>query len=236
MIPAIGRWAQAPDLIEPIVGYRGWGYRTSDRGVDLFAIGRMPDGHFAKSDWEGARNSWVTASCRYVLEPTHVAPDEDCTCGYYATRSADDVAMFGIASHPRAADDLEHRGASGTVLGRVLLAGKVIEHEFGYRAERARIAELIPTTLDGGITRVLASRLELPVGPTIDLSSLLRASEEARSSQTEPPPRRGLIDRLRLRRHLRHFSVIRGDGSGDDPEVPPPVPLHPRGGSSPSVA
>ena len=234
MIPTIGRWAQAPDLIEPIVGYRGWRYMTIDRGVELFAIGRMPDGHFAKSDWEGARSSWVTASCRYALESSHVAPDEDCTCGYYATRSADDVAAFGIAGDPRAADDLEDGGAAGTVLGRVLLAGKVIEHEFGYRAERARIAELIPTTLDGGITRALASRLELPVGPTMDMSPLLRELEEARSNWTVPLPCPSLIDRLRLRRHLRHFSLIHGDAA-DDPEAQLP-PFNPLPEPSPPAA
>ena len=35
-------------------------------------------------------------------------------------------------------------GIDQVVLGRVALSGKVIEHDFGYRAERARIAELIP--------------------------------------------------------------------------------------------
>ena len=232
MIPTIGRWAQAPDLIEPIVGYRGWRYTTTDRGVDLFAIGRMPDWSLAKSDWEGACSSWVTASCRYVLEPTHVAPDEDCTCGYYAARSADDVAMFGIAGDPQAADDLEDEGADGTVLGRVLLAGKVIEHAYGYRAERARIAELIPTTLDGGITRALASRLELPVGPTMDLSSLLGEIEEARSNWIVPLPCPSLIDRLRLRRHLRRFSLIHGDAANDR-EAQSPRPFNPRPFSPP---
>jgi hypothetical protein len=212
MIPTIGRWAQAPDLIGPIVGYRGWGYMTSDRGVQLFALGHIRGDHSATNEWDGGWSSWVTASCRYVLEPTHVVPNEECTCGFYAMKSADDVAGFGMASDP--ADSLEGERATGTVLGRVFLAGKVIEHAFGYRAERARIAELIPTTADSGITRTLASRLELPVGPTLDMSSFFRDREieEARSSQTVPPPRPGLVDRLRLMRHQRHFHVIRGGG------------------------
>jgi hypothetical protein len=208
MIPTIGRWAQAPDLFEPIIGYRGWRYTTSDRGVQLFAIGHIWGDDSAKNDWEGGRSLWVTASCPYVLEPTHVVPDEECTCGFYAMKSADDVAGFGMASD--SADSLEDEGATGFVLGRVFLAGKVIEHAFGYRAERARIAELIPTTVDAGITRTLASRLELPVGPTLDISSFIREIEEARSSQTVPPPRPGLVDRLRLRRHQRHFRLIQG--------------------------
>jgi hypothetical protein len=229
MIPTIGRWAQAPDLIEPIIGYRGWRYTTSDRGVQLFAVGHID--HSAMNDWEGASSSWVTASCGYVLEPTHVVPDEECTCGFYAMKSADDVAGFGMASDP--VDSFEGEGATGTVLGRVFLAGKVIEHADGYRAERARIAELIPTTADGGITRTLASRLELPVGPTLDMSWFIREIEEARSSQTVPPPRPGLVDRLRLLRHQRHFHVIRGAAASDDPGVKPLRPAHPPRGPSP---
>jgi len=234
MIPTIGRWAHAPDLIEPIVGYRGWRFTASGRGVQLFALGYVRGERSAKNDWEGAGSSWVTASCRGVLEPTHVVPDEDCTCGFYATKSADDVAAFGMARDP--ADSLEGERATGTVLGRVLLAGKVIEHAFGYRAERARIAELIPTTADGGITRALAARLALPVGPTLDMSSLIPEIEEARSSQTVPPPRPGLVDRLRLRRHQRHFHVIRGAVASDDPGVKPLRPAHPPRGPSPSPA
>jgi hypothetical protein len=232
MIPTIGKWAQAPDLIEPIVGYRGWRYMASGQWVQLFAVGYVRDHPSAKNEWEGAGSSWVTASC--VLEPTHVVPDEHCSCGFYATKSADDVAPFGMAGDPP--DFLEGGTATGTVLGRVLLAGKVIEHAFGYRAERARIAELIPTTADGGITRALASRLALPVGPTLDVSWLIPGIKKARSSQTVPPPRPGLVDRLRLRGHRRHFHVIRGAVAADDPEVQPLRPARPPRGPSPSSA
>jgi hypothetical protein len=238
MITTIGRWAQAPDLIGPIVGYRGWRYSMSERGVHLFAFSHIPEDRSAKNDWEGAWSYWVTASCRYALEPTHVAPDEDCTCGFYATKSADDVAGFAaVASHPQAGDSLQGEGEDGAVLGRVLLAGKVIEHASGYRAERARIAELIPTTTDGGITRSLASRLELPVGPTMDTTSLLREMQEALRLSETMPPRPGLIERWRLRSHRRHFLVIRGAGDDYPEEVQPPRPAGPRGGgSSPSAA
>lgn len=58
------------------------------------------------------------------------------------------------------------------MFGRVLLAGKVIEHAIGFRAERARIAELIPTTTDGGITSTVATRLGVPLGPTIDTTPM----------------------------------------------------------------
>ena len=38
MITTIGRWAHAPDLIEPIVAYRAWRYTASERAVHLFPI------------------------------------------------------------------------------------------------------------------------------------------------------------------------------------------------------
>jgi hypothetical protein len=61
--------------------------------------------------------------------------------------------------------------APGVVLGRVELAGKVIEHSLGYRAERARIAELISIEEDRRSAGELALRLGLPLAaipPWID--------------------------------------------------------------------
>jgi hypothetical protein len=103
------------------------------------------------------------------------------------------------------------KGSDGAVLGRVLLAGKVIEHETGYRAERARIGELIPTTTDAGTTLALASRLGLPVGPALDTAPVLLGMEEFFGlDSSERPWRPGPLDRLRLRRHSRHFRLIQG--------------------------
>jgi hypothetical protein len=75
------------------------------------------------------------------------------------------------------------------------LAGKVIEHESGYRAERARVAELIPTTESGAFTYPLASHLDLPVGTAFDTTSLRREFEEAlaliqKQMRSDPPPSR----------------------------------------------
>jgi hypothetical protein len=53
--------------------------------------------------------------------------------------------------------------APGVVLGRVELAGKVIECSLGYRAERARIAELISIAGDRRSAAELALRLGLPL-------------------------------------------------------------------------
>jgi hypothetical protein len=206
MIPTIGRWADAPDLIEPIVGYRAWRYTISE-GVQLFPFNAGPQ---PNSEWEDAWAAWVTSSCQVPRDVTHLAPDEDCTCGFYALKSPEDVAALTEAIIFQAAATRD-KGGDGAVLGRVLLAGKVIEHETGYRAERARIGELIPTTTDAGITLALASRLGLPVGPTLDTAPLLLGMEEFFGLDSSARPwRPGPLDRLRLRRHSRHFRLIQG--------------------------
>ena len=97
--------------------------------------------------------------------------------------------------------------SNSVVFGRVELAGKVIEHEIGYRAERARIAELIPTTTDGGVTLSIARRLGLPAGPAWDTAALVGEMQEMEADRRNRL-HLGLRDRLRLRLHRRHFHVI----------------------------
>lgn len=96
MITTIGRWALAPDLIEPIVGYRAWRYTARERAVQLFPITVTDLG--GQNAWEGAWSGSVRASCP-TDEGTHLAPDERCSCGFYAmkTPDADDDRWRGHA-------------------------------------------------------------------------------------------------------------------------------------------
>jgi hypothetical protein len=79
------------------------------------------------------------------------------------------------------------------VLGRVELAGKVIEHELGYRAERARIVELIPLRDQQRTVEAIARRAGVAVGrpvrvrrpPIRDRIPLLRLAWTA--SKAMPP-------------------------------------------------
>lgn len=207
MITTIGRWAHAPDLIEPIVGYRAWRYIASERAVRLFPI-TAADDDLGESEWEGAWSGWVRASCPTRDEVAHLAPDEGCSCGFYAMKTPDAVASFTAMSQIRTdgdpADEL-----NSIVFGRVELAGKVIEHETGYRAERAHIAELIPTTTDGGVTLSIARRLRLPLGPAWDTAALVREMQDMEAGRRNRL-HLGLRDRLRLRLHRRRFQVIQG--------------------------
>ncbi len=209
MITTIGRWAYAPDLIEPIVGYRAWRYTASERAVQLFPITLTADDLGEENAWEGAWSGWVRASCPALDEGTHLAPDEGCSCGFYAMKTPDAVARFTAMTQVRT--DADHTDVSNSVVfGRVDLAGKVIEHETGYRAERARIAELMPTTSDAGLTLSLARRLELPLGPVWDTAPLAREMQEMEAAGQNGLPHSGLRDRVRLRLHRRHFHVIQG--------------------------
>ena len=166
---------RVPDAIEPLTGYRAWYFAVDRYGGSLFPIGTPdPSGW---SVWDGAHKCWVSATCRRsadvrqarldalgrclcrqqvalglrsILCPDcddpHLPPGDYCSCGFYAMKT--------LAS-------VEEPSGSDVILGRVEFAGKVIECTSGYRAERARIAELIPIQGTERQAMRLADRLEL---------------------------------------------------------------------------
>ncbi len=212
MSELIGRWAHAPDLIEPIIGYRAWSFEMSDRGVQLGRLSGPPLLDPPNGGWAGSWRGWVTSSCS-LPGRSHIAPDEDCTCGFYATKSRDDSPSLLFVMMAQAGLIPDREEGAGVVFGSVHLAGKVIEHDAGYRGERARIAELIPTTTDGGVTVALAARLEVPVGPSLDTGTLHeRVHEDLAVGPSVQSRHLGPVDRWRLKTHRRHFRVITGEG------------------------
>jgi hypothetical protein len=166
------------------------------------------------NSWMGACDGWVTSVCRLDRAEAHPAPHESCTCGFYAVKHPDHsevletIVLYQVAGKPMSESGVR----SGMVFGRVHLAGKVIEHDLGYRAERARIADLIPTTTDGGITAMLASRLGVAVGPALDTQVMFRSFRTAvMVHDVQPQPRHlSPVDRVRLKKHQRHFRLIQG--------------------------
>jgi hypothetical protein len=161
---------RVPDLIEPFEGYRSWSYSVVGGRARLFPMHVMPveagsSGDDSSTVWEGAWRRWVTASCaRGPFGRSHQAPDEGCSCGFYAMKDPSDVVVPWLLG-----ETFEAAGVrTGVVSGRVLLAGKVIEHEHGFRAELARISEFItsPDDIDGTI--LVATLLDLPVVAGID--------------------------------------------------------------------
>jgi hypothetical protein len=156
----VDRWNRIPDGIEPIVAYRAWNFNVAGGRAELSPITHPGD------QWDGATLRWVTASCHRVTNPWHVAPMEECTCGFYAWRTLNPM-IVGMAGSSAVAAATADR--TGIVLGRVEFAGKVIEHELGYRAERARIAELIPIRGSELLTTILAKRLGVSVADPVDV-------------------------------------------------------------------
>ena len=162
----IGR-RQAPDGITPLVGYRVWtlsidpGRRVlrSMNGQIVHEVNlNHPLGH--------RTDPWLTARCQMT---DHDAPEESCSCGFYAVKSLFTLGRL-LSFVPTAwalARMVDRLAATFLVAGRVDLAGKVVEHDLGYRAERMRIAELLAF---GGTEQTVARfarRLGVPVGEPI---------------------------------------------------------------------
>jgi hypothetical protein len=155
-----------PDGIEPIVGFRVWLYALHRSRPQLHPIRSL--GHATgPSPWDGAESGWVVASCAAdPVDPEHV-PGWSCTCGFYATKN--------LPQFPKVFVDLppgEGGVELGWTFGRVELAGKIIEHDYGYRAQRARIAELNPLEGDERNSSYLAAFLGLPIGDPVPVVTM----------------------------------------------------------------
>lgn len=97
---------EIPDAIEPVVAWRAWAV--------------VPDGLAALHNDAVWRPG---AATRATCARGHRAPDPACSCGLYAVRSA------------RALTDYAFDLATGVVIGRVRLWGRIVEATAGYRAE-----------------------------------------------------------------------------------------------------
>jgi hypothetical protein len=101
---------RAPDLIEPIVAWRGWGVNEVGSTIQLLSM----------NGTEWPPRGELEANCR---TRGHAPPGTKCRCGIYAAKSLDHLREIG------------YNGLG--VIGEVALAGEVVEGELGYRAARA---------------------------------------------------------------------------------------------------
>jgi hypothetical protein len=133
---------RAPDLVEEIVAFRGWGLARGWRRVELLSFNRFvwPTG------------AWTVAECRGGCGAD--IPGERCTCGIYAARDREHLLRIG------------YMGDYAQVVGEVGLAGKVIPGDLGWRAARARVRRLwVPHAL-WELARPLAAAYGVPVALT----------------------------------------------------------------------
>jgi hypothetical protein len=96
-----------PDFISPIVGYRVWQWD----GAGLKSLNGV--------QWHPREA--LTSECR--TQRCHQAPQSECTCGVYASKSLDHLRRLGYT---------ERR-----ICGEVSLWGTVVEHVEGWRAQFA---------------------------------------------------------------------------------------------------
>jgi hypothetical protein len=115
---------EVPDVVGPIFGWRAW------RVERVGDIARLRSVVFDGTLWPPRR--YLVAACPDEGSD-HVVPEEDCSCGIYATK---DRSALADMSYGRYTQD------SLRVLGEVALSGKVIVGEFGYRATKGRPARL----------------------------------------------------------------------------------------------
>lgn len=121
--PLSGEGACARVTTEPLKAWKAALLQQRDgRGIVLRAVTwdhfhKPEDQAICKKDVEANRN------------PEHSAPQLDCTCGFYGRPYHVDV-------------DQAKEFTVGTVRLDVEFYGKVIEHQFGYRAEHQRILKL----------------------------------------------------------------------------------------------
>jgi hypothetical protein len=152
----------APDLIDPIIGYRQWRL-----------VGRALTSLFNDTRWEAAQ---LSARCDSRQHHPEVVPDHACSCGIYAYYDP----------CPRTASAVTR----DLVAGVVVMWGRVELHGTGLRAEHAQIVALeLPLSLGPKRRSVLeiADRLGVAAVPHRNLRSVAREQGVPLDPSLRPP-------------------------------------------------
>jgi DNA-binding CsgD family transcriptional regulator len=196
MSPPRNELERAPDGITPLVGYRWWTLSVGPGSRALHSLNGQIVHEVSLDDPLGQRaEPWLVARC---LKNEHDAPEESCSCGFYAVKSLSTLWHFlpftTIGSLLRVRAKLG--AATWPVAGRVDLAGKVIEHDLGYRAERMRITELRAFAATEQTVTRFARRLGVPVGESIPDPSIFPGGSLSGSLAMGRSAERDLLERL----------------------------------------
>jgi hypothetical protein len=98
-------------------GWRVWCVQETPNGLRLASV-------VHEAAWPCRTD--LVARCDLV---EHISPDVECTCGIHAAR---EPALLWTYLHGR-----DEPATVARVLGQVALWGRVVEHEHGWRGERA---------------------------------------------------------------------------------------------------
>lgn len=158
---------RAPDGITPLVGYRSWMLSVGPTRSALHSLNRHIVHEVNLDGPLGQRaDPWLVARC---LRKNHDAPEESCSCGFYAVKRLSTLArLLPLTAYTFLARAwAKPEAATFPVAGRVDLAGKIVEHALGYRAERMRIVELHAFGAAEEPVARFARQLGVPIGEPI---------------------------------------------------------------------
>lgn len=143
----------------------------SVRGYRVFEVsGAYLRSYSADYVWEPG---WNAAACRRRTKGAakHDAPAPGCTCGFWVYRTLARAAKQFRAELGMEVGDSpfgDFDGARGVVLGRVLIAGHLVEGTDGWRAERAGIEAVY--TDDPELIGPLVNRYGVSVEPSAEIA------------------------------------------------------------------
>jgi hypothetical protein len=138
---------EAPDYVEPFVGWRVWDVVVVDGAVRL-----------------RSRRNGVIWPVRATLEAVclDVAGEhrvEDCSCGIYASKTLRYAVPY-LSREFRRDSRVAHR-----VIGRVSLWGRIVEGDRGYRGSRAYPLDLFVPAPPAGLRRYLSGMAPARLAP-----------------------------------------------------------------------
>jgi hypothetical protein len=147
-----------PDLAEPITAWRCWIVggdeatpilRSPKSGTSWPPVGewdskviRDPDRNFISAKCDERFRPNPNVSCLHCPSPTS-ANHHGVGCGIYGYKTIGDLAWDFSPPGLSRYDSTGQSGWHFIVWGKVLLWGSVYEHDHGYRAEFARIEEIV---------------------------------------------------------------------------------------------
>jgi len=131
--------SSAPDYARPISGWRVWlvtDVEGKPRLASLFYDTLWPVRRELVGECLARRGRFQLLNRRAEAEG-HALPGERCGCGIYAARELSTAINYLRSYGPRAVGKVERRPVLHRVLGRVLLWGRLVECEAGWRGALA---------------------------------------------------------------------------------------------------
>ena len=142
-----------PDYISPIAAHRVWQWDTT--GLKSLNGEPWSPGKPLGAECRAASRGLIVARAK-ATHDAHDAPQANCTCGVYASKSLEHLRTTGYARYG--------------IHGEVNLWGTVVEHELGYRAQFAypKNFALPPDTLPFTLAEI-QSRLQMLTAYRVDI-------------------------------------------------------------------